>query len=1109
MKQLFRFWIVTALLLVVGCSKEYDDSAIRADIDRLEDRLSDVERLLNALEERLTITSAQETPNGCEITFSDGSTIVVTNGRDGQDGQDGQDGKDGANGKDGADGENGKDGADGETLIESVTIGQEVVTFVLTDGRIVEIPLSPKVLPLNIVIDAPLPMGVELGAEIILDYVVQTQEAAENVLVEVFSDGDVRAKLVVDEQNPAAGKIHISIGAVLDDYSKVVILATDGVSATMKTLTFEEGYMASYAHGGSCVSSDGYLIEEVYFFSNMPYEVIIPEDAQDWISVESTRSQMERCVSLRVENNYGSYRKAEITIKAIGSDLFLTTTIVQEAHPDVAAVEEAELRTVLVRLYEEMGGENWFTDWEGNPTDGNWCSDKSIYEWRGVRRSFDDNRWHMQGAGQITEVSLSDANISGTFPEGIFSGAKNVLFEFFVDIEGELNSKHLEGVENFGLNISGTGVTKVDVADTEGLVFLSVSDDCEELNVSGCDNLGKYDDVLYIPRNIVKLDISESPFIKDVNYLGKLQSLTARNCKGLTDIRLAGYTNQLSHLDLEGCTSLSWVSLDGTSLPLTDIDLSKYGQLEYFSMTNSPNLKSVSCANHPTLTNLWLNHNSALSSVDVSGCDKLQYLGVEGTAITSLDVSGLEALESVAFPKETIEHFNAEGCSSLNKNGNGLSFGWDKRGALISLNVDNCTSLTRVDINYASREFTQFAPNGCSAIKRVNVYQCEGLQSLDVSGCATIENVGVTFCPLLEYVVVEGWHDKHHYETICTVEKSDVGYRSTDFSNDGAVKVLQTASEGNGIDVVLMADGFTDRHIANGSYDAEINRMYEQFFAYEPMASFRDLFNVYAVTAVSDQCVLNGNTALGTTMDRYSYEFEFDEDVALEYALRAIDEERLEESTIIVGCPIALLGQSLWFEPSIEGDYGSGNAIEHIPLDYKDFASWMMDANASFAKLAMEFGDENSGTIEYAEKNRIEDYVTKYGWFKNIDFTSSSTDVKWSKFIEDERYKSENLGVYTGAYGYSNVYRATESSVLRDNDNLYFNAPSREAIYYRIHKLAYGADWEYDYEEFVAWDERNRTAIAEMSPMSRVPYRTHDSQLSKRTSSPIIIPYGK
>ena len=36
-----------------------------------------------------------------------------------------------------------------------------------------------------------------------------------------------------------------------------------------------------------------------------------------------------------------------------------------------------------------------------------------------------------------------------------------------------------------------------------------------------------------------------------------------------------------------------------------------------------------------------------------------------------------------------------------------------------------------------------------------------------------------------------------------------------------------------------------------------------------------------------------------------------------------------------------------------------------------------------------------------------------------------------------------------------------------------FNAPSREAIYYKIHKLAYGRNWEYNYEDFVTYDLPN------------------------------------
>lgn len=36
-----------------------------------------------------------------------------------------------------------------------------------------------------------------------------------------------------------------------------------------------------------------------------------------------------------------------------------------------------------------------------------------------------------------------------------------------------------------------------------------------------------------------------------------------------------------------------------------------------------------------------------------------------------------------------------------------------------------------------------------------------------------------------------------------------------------------------------------------------------------------------------------------------------------------------------------------------------------------------------------------------------------------------------------------------------------------------FNAPSREAIYYRIHKLAHGSSWEYNFEDFVKYDAVN------------------------------------
>ena len=71
--------------------------------------------------------------------------------------------------------------------------------------------------------------------------------------------------------------------------------------------------------------------------------------------------------------------------------------------------------------------------------------------------------------------------------------------------------------------------------------------------------------------------------------------------------------------------------------------------------------------------------------------------------------------------------------------------------------------------------------------------------------------------------------------------------------------------------------------------------------------------------------------------------------------------------------------------------------------------------------------------------------------------------------------KNEGIGIFEGGLLYpKGVYRATEKSIMRSmNGN--FNAPSREDIYHRIHKLAYGTIWNYDYEKFVEYDVINRT----------------------------------
>ena len=108
-----------------------------------------------------------------------------------------------------------------------------------------------------------------------------------------------------------------------------------------------------------------------------------------------------------------------------------------------------------------------------------------------------------------------------------------------------------------------------------------------------------------------------------------------------------------------------------------------------------------------------------------------------------------------------------------------------------------------------------------------------------------------------------------------------------------------------------------------------------------------------------------------------------------------------------------------------------------------------------------------------------------YGWWKNVDFTSDPSAVKWSQFINDYRYAAENIGIYEGASTYSHgAWRPTENSIMRYNEGG-FNAPSRYAIWYRINKLAFGPEWNGTYEDYVEYDAVNRTPAANQLRIQR------------------------
>lgn len=138
------------------------------------------------------------------------------------------------------------------------------------------------------------------------------------------------------------------------------------------------------------------------------------------------------------------------------------------------------------------------------------------------------------------------------------------------------------------------------------------------------------------------------------------------------------------------------------------------------------------------------------------------------------------------------------------------------------------------------------------------------------------------------------------------------------------------------------------------------------------------------------------------------------------------------------------------------GFQAQAQSLSGVGLQGVDFRHGFLHQGVGLGKLGDEYGGDN-GTLSDSALDYFHTHEA-FGWFKNVDTESDPAKVKWSRFLTDSRYAAEGLGIFEGAY--------TVNKGM-------FNAPSREALYIRIHQLAFGSAWQYDYETFVAWDAVN------------------------------------
>jgi hypothetical protein len=336
---------------------------------------------------------------------------------------------------------------------------------------------------------------------------------------------------------------------------------------------------------------------------------------------------------------------------------------------------------------------------------------------------------------------------------------------------------------------------------------------------------------------------------------------------------------------------------------------------------------------------------------------------------------------------------------------------------------------------------------------------------------------------------------------------------------DGIVTVIQTHTEGVGIPVVFMGDAFSHDQVEDGTYDDLMQKASQALFSIEPYATFRNMFDIYTVSVVSEyyeDFEIAGSTALGTYFGNGAY-VNGDHVKCREYALKAVPENIIDDVLVVIlmnrevhagRCYMQQINTIGDEDPDALDDCSHGIALAYLALgaDEADFTGLVRHeaGGHGFGRLADEYYYEGTGVIPRYVVDNYKSLQTLTHAYMNVDFTGNPEEVLWKGFLQDERYQAEGLGVFEGACTYeAGAWRPSPTSIMVDNEGC-FNAPSREAIYYRIHKLAYGREWEYDFEAFAEYDAINRAIAPEEEPHAS-PARQKSIRRAERCLPPEIL----
>jgi len=715
-------------LLLFGCGDKYDDSALRNDLNDLENRvakleelckqmntnISSLQKIVEALQDNLSISKVEQISDGYIIHFSDGSTATIKNGKNSEDAPiigvkkdtdgiyywtlDGEwltDEKgnkvkaQGTDGKDGVDGEDGTNGKDGITPQLKIENGRWMLS--MDNGK------------------TWTDIGQATGADgTDGEDGVDGKDGTNGIFKSVTEDNDNVYFTLEDDSVITIPKSDNSKFAIAFDTTDIAIL-NGGESKTISyTITdaTKNTVVKAIAQDGWKVKVDATSTDKGTITITAPNPIVESE--------------------ILVFANDGSYRTVMVSLNCMQGQINIADNSINAT--SAGGTQEIKLTTNLDYTIEiPEDAQSWLSL---APETRALREDTIVFE---VTAN--------EGMQRYTTVALKDEQ--GKILQTIIFRQLGTCTEVHVETKGELENE-LAGYDY--ANIESLKITGV-LNDVDFLFIYRMMPNLKNLDIAEVNITALPIQAFYKSTNVENLILPNTLITigEEMFYQSKLKTVVIpanattignsafEQCASLISIDIPANVETIGTAVFWGCSSLATVTFEnGSQLKTIGGGSSYYGAFSYCTALTSIEIP----ASVETIEAAAFKGCSSLATVTFENGSQLKTIG--GGSYSSGAFSDCTALTSIEIPAsvETIEAAAFKDCSSLAtvtfENGSQLkTIGGGNSHSYYYGAFSYCSSLTSIEIPASVETIKASAFKGCSSLATVTFENGSQLKTIE------------------------------------------------------------------------------------------------------------------------------------------------------------------------------------------------------------------------------------------------------------------------------------------------------------------------------------------------------------------------------------------